>query len=213
MASHGRRYASSRTKQIKQYKKLQKKANRKLRKLNKSKFGGASNPAVKNYTSNGVFLPAAGQTINEMRKNYAKMNKFVHSETSTPRGAKRVLKQTIGNIFAGHGQTTQEEIRMMNNIEVFYNDPERGSILVAKYFDVFYKVKDKLYSLHIGNISSDEIMNSIKEVIDSNELITSTRVGLSNVKISDSASVSYIRLFEQVLDTAELIERVISRLE
>lgn len=214
MASHGKRYASARTKQMKAYKKLQKRANRRLRKLNKSKYGGRKNPAIANYTNDeGVFTKATGLSSNELRKNYAKMNRFLHSETGSVKGAKRVLRQTVGNIFAGHGQTTEQDIQAMNNIEIFYNDPEKGATLITKYFDVFYKVKDKLSSMHIGNISSDEIMNAIKEVISTDKIIKSTSKELSTQSLADGSSETVLRIYENLLDSADLIEKVVDELD
>ena len=212
MASHGRRYASARTKMMKTYKNQVRRANTKIRKLNKSVYGGKTNPAINHYTENGIFPKAKGMNINQLRRFTSKARSFNRAETSTPKGAKRVLHQTIRNIFGGHGQTTEQEVQSMNNIEVFLDDPDKGSRLIKKYFDVFYKVKDKLASMHISNVSSDEIMNAIKEVTSSSELIKNTRDEISTRDISNVVTEIKIKIYFDLLDSAELIDKIIDEL-
>ena len=212
MASHGRRYASTRTKMMKTYKNQVRRANTKIRKLNKSAYGGDTNPAINQYTENGSFPKARGMNINQLRRFTSKAKSFNRAETSTPKGAKRVLHQTIRNIFGGHGQTTEQEVQAMNNIEIYYNDPEKGSLLIKKYFDVFYKVKDKLASMHISNVSSDEIMDAIKEVTSTDELIKHTRNEISTRDISDDTTEVQVKIYMDLLDSAELIDKVIDDL-
>lgn len=212
MASHGRRYASARTKMMKTYKNQVRRANTKIRKLNKSTYGGDTNPAINHYTENGRFPKAKGMNINQLRRFTSKAKSFNRAETSTPKGAKRVLHQTIRNIFGGHGQTTEQEVQSMNNIEIYYNDPEKGSLLIKKYFDVFYKVKDKLASMHISNVSSDEIMDAIKEVTSTDELIKHTRHEISTHDISDDTTEVQVKIYMDLLDSAELIDKVIDDL-
>lgn len=212
MASHGRRNASTHTKMMKTYKNQVRRANTKIRKLNKSVYGGKTNPAINHYTENGSFPKAKGMNINQLRRFNSKAKSFNRAETSTPKGAKRVLHQTIRNIFGGHGQTTKQEVQAMNNIEVFLDDPDKGTRLIKKYFDVFYKVKDKLASMHISNVSSDEIMNAIKEVTSSSELIKNTRDEISTRDISNVVTEIKIKIYFDLLDSAELIDKVIDEL-
>ena len=212
MASHGRRYASARTKMMKTYKNQVRRANTKIRKLNKSVYGGKTNPAINHYTENGSFPKARGMNINQLRRFTSKAKSFNRAETSTPKGAKRVLHQTIRNIFGGHGQTTEQEVQSMNNIDVFLDDPDKGSRLIKKYFDVFYKVKDKLASMHISNVSSDEIMDAIKEVTSSSELIKNTRDEISTRDISNVVTEIKIKIYFDLLDSAELIDKIIDQL-
>lgn len=212
MASHGRRHASTRTKMMKTYKNQVRRANTKIRKLNKSTYGGDTNPAINHYTENGTFPKAKGMNINQLRRFTSKAKSFNRAETSTPKGAKRVLHQTIRNIFGGHGQTTEQEVQSMNNIEIFYNDPEKGALLIKKYFDVFYKVKDKLASMHISNVSSDEIMDAIKEVTSTDELISHTRHEISTHDISEDTTEVQLKIYVDLLDSAELIDKVIDDL-
>lgn len=212
MASHGRRYASARTKMMKTYKNQVRRANTKIRKLNKSVYGGKTNPAINHYTENGIFPKAKGMNINQLRRFTSKARSFNRAETSTPKGAKRVLHQTIRNIFGGHGQTTEQEVQSMNNIDVFLDDPDKGSRLIKRYFDVFYKVKDKLASMHISNVSSDEIMDAIKEVTSSSELIKNTRDEISTRDISNVVTEIKIKIYFDLLDSAELIDKIIDEL-
>ena len=212
MASHGKRHASTRTKMMKTYKNQVRRANTKIRKLNKSVYGGKTNPAINHYTENGGFPKAKGMNINQLRRFNSKAKSFNRAETSTTKGAKRVLHQTIRNIFGGHGQTTEQEVQSMNNIEVFLDDPDKGTRLIKKYFDVFYKVKDKLASMHISNVSSDEIMDAIKEVTSSSELIKNTRDEISTRDISNVVTEIKIKIYFDLLDSAELIDKVIDEL-
>lgn len=212
MASHGRRYASARSKQMKIYKKQARLASAKIRKLNKGAYGGKINPAINQYTENGSFPKAGGMSINQLRRFTSKAVHFNQAETSTTKGAKRVMHQTIRNIFGGHGQTTEEEVQSMNNIEIFYDDPEKGSTLIKKYFDVFYKVKDKLASMHISNVSSDEIMDAIKEVTSTDELIKHTSHEISTRNLGDESAEVQYSVYIDLLDSAELIDKVIDDL-
>ena len=212
MASHGRRYATTRTKMMKIYKKQVRRANTKIRKLNKGIYGGSINPAIKQYTENGSFPKARGMNFNQLRRFISKVKSFNRAETSTTKGARRVMHQTIRNIFGGHGQTTEQEVQSMNNIEIYLNDPEKGSRLIQRYFDVFYKVKDKLASMHISNVSSDEIMNAIKEVTSTDELIKHTRHEISSRDISEDTTEVQVKIYVDLLDSAELIDKVIDDL-
>lgn len=197
---------------MKTYKNQVRRANTKIRKLNKSTYGGDTNPAINQYTVNGSFPKARGMNINQLRRFTSKAKSFNRAETSTPKGAKRVLHQTIRNIFGGHGQTTEQEVQSMNNIEIYLDDPEKGSRLIQKYFDVFYKVKDKLASMHISNVSSDEIMDAIKEVTSTDELIKHTRHEISTHDISEDTTEVQVKIYFDLLDSAELIDKVIDEL-
>ena len=212
MASHGRRHATTRTKMMKLYKKQVRRANTKIRKLNKGIYGGSINPAINQYTENGSFPKARGMNINQLRRFTSKVKSFNRAETSTTKGARRVMHQTIRNIFGGHGQTTEQEVQSMNNIEIYLNDPEKGSRLIQRYFDVFYKVKDKLTSMHISNVSSDEIMNAIKEVTSTDELIKHTSHEISTRDISEDTTEVQVKIYVDLLDSAELIDKVIDDL-
>ena len=197
---------------MKIYKKQVRRANTKIRKLNKGIYGGSINPAINQYTENGSFPKARGMNINQLRRFTSKAKSFNHAETSTTKGARRVMHQTIRNIFGGHGQTTEQEVQAMNNIEIYLNDPEKGSRLIQKYFDVFYKVKDKLASMHISNVPSDEIMNAIKEVITSSELIKHTRHEISTRDISEDTTEIKETIYIELLDSAQLIDEIIDDL-
>lgn len=212
MASHGRRHASARTKMRKIYKNEVRRANTKIRKLNKGIYGGKINPAINQYTENGSFPKAKGMNINQLRRFTSKAKSFNRAETSTTKGAKRVMHQTIRNIFGGHGQTTEQEVQSMNNIEIFLDDPEKGSRLIQKYFDVFYKVKDKLASKHVSNVSSDEIMDAIKEVTSTSELIKHTSHEISSRDISEDTTEIQVKIYIDLLDSAELIDKIIDDL-
>ncbi len=213
MASHGRRKASALTKQRKEYKRLRKQANLRMKKLNKTKFGGNKNPALNNFFHNGQKLPKAKDlSINMLRHNEAKARKFLSSETSTVKGSKRVLKQTLGNIFAGHGKASEGEIQAYNNFEVLIRNPDLGVHLIEKYFDIFYKVKDQLMSMHIGYISSDEILNAIKQEIETNKIIKNAKTDITTRDLSNETTEIVVKTYVEVMNSAEFINDVVTRL-
>lgn len=197
---------------MKIYKKQVRRANAKIRKLNKGIYGGNINPAINQYTENGSFPKAKGMNINQLRRFTSKAKSFNHAETSTTKGAKRVMHQAIRNIFGGHGKTTEQEVQSMNNIEIYLDDPEKGSRLIEKYFDVYYKVKDKLASKHISNVSSDEIMDAIKEVTSTDELIKHTSHEISSHDIGEDTTEVQVKIYFDLLDSAELIDKIIDDL-
>lgn len=209
MAKHFRR-ASNKTILRKQYKHRARQANTRLRHLNKSKYGGSKNPAIRSYLGGKKkFSTTKGMSFNDLRRENAKVNSFIHAKTSTPKGAKQVLKNTLGNIF--HGSTTEQDIKMLNNINVLIKNPEYGINVVKRYFDIYYKVKDVLAGMHIGYTSSDEIMNAITTEIESGNFIKDVRGELTVQGLLDDPKLVG-QIYLDVMSSADLIEAVISDL-
>lgn len=217
MASHGRRNASYKTKLSKAYKKQRKTANLKLKKLNKSRFK-YHNPAMENILNDdgtsgqGTYLPSAkGMSVNRLRQNLSKASKFNQAETSTPHGAKKVLRQTLGNIFKGSGGASADDIKMYNNFDVLIESPDTGVNFVQTYFDVFYSIKDKLTSKHIANVPSDEILDAIKEEVYSANIIKDTSTKLHERDLSNGDVQVIADTYIDVMNSAEFIDDVVAR--
>ena len=66
--------------------------------------------------------------------------------------------------------------------------------------------------MHISNVSSDEIMDAIKEVTSSSELIKNTRDEISTRDISNVVTEIKIKIYFDLLDSAELIDKIIDQL-
>lgn len=209
MAKHFRR-ASNKAILRKRYKQRARQANTRIRHLNHSKYGGSKNPAIRSYLGGKKkFSTTKGMSFNDLRRENAKANSFIHAKTATPKGAKQVLKNTLGNIF--HGSTTEQDIQMLNNINVLINNPEYGINVVERYFDIYYKVKDVLAGMHIGYTSSDEIMNAITTEIESGNIIKDVRGELTVQGLLEDPKLVG-QLYLNVMSSADLIEAVISDL-
>lgn len=217
MASHGRRNASYKTKLSKAYKKQRKTANLKLKKLNKSRFK-YHNPAMQNIlnddgtSGHGTYLPSAkGMSVNRLRQNLSKASKFNQAETSTPHGAKKVLRQTLGNIFKGSGGASKNDIQMFNNFDVLIKSPDFGVNFVQKYFDVYYSIKDKLTSKHIANVPSDEILDAIKQEVYSGSIIKNVSAKLHERDLSNGDVQIIADTYLDVMNSADFIDDVVAR--
>lgn len=214
MASHGRRYASNKTKLAKAYKKQRKTANLKLKQLNKSKYHNG-NPAMKHIlgSTHTKSLPkASGMNVNNLRRYMSKATKFNHSETSTPKGAKKVLRKTFGNIFKGQGGATEQDVQMYNNFDVLISNLETGVDFIQNYFDIFYKIKDQLSSMKIANVPSDEVLDAIKQEVYSGSVIKDTSAKLHERDLSDGDVQEIMDTYADVMSSKDFIDDVVARL-
>lgn len=214
MASHGRRYASNKTKLAKAYKKQRKTTNLKLKKLNKSQFH-YGNPAMKHIlgsTHTKSIPKAKGMNTNTLRRYMSKATHFNSSVTSTPKGSKRVLQQTFGNIFSGHGGTTRDEMKMYNNFETILKNEKTGVDFVKNYFDTFYKIQDKLTSMKIANVPSDEILDAIKQEVSAGSIIQTTSDKLYTYNLSADDTQSLLSTYSDVMSSKDFIDDVVDNL-
>lgn len=214
MSSHGRKFASNRTKLMKAYKKQRKTANLKLNKLNKSKYH-YGNPAMKHIlgSTHTRSLPkASGMNTNTLRRYMSKATKFNQSSTSTPRGAKKVLKQTFANIFKGQGGATEQDVQMYNNFNVLIQNLNTGVDFIQNYFDIFYKIKDQLTSMKIANIPSDEILDAIKQEVYSSSVIKSTSEELHERDLSNGDAEEIMDTYADVMSSSDFINDVVANL-
>lgn len=217
MASHGRRNASYKTKLSKAYKKQRKTANLKLKKLKKSRYK-YHNPAMENILNDdgtsgkGAYLPSAkGMSVNRLRQNLSKASHFNNAETSTPHGAKKVLRQTLGTIFKGSGGATKEDIQMYNNFDVLIENEDTGVDFIKSYFDVYYSIKDKLTSMHIANVPSDEILDAIKQEVYSANIIKDTSTKLHERDLTNGDVQIIADTYIDVMNSAEFIDDVVAQ--
>lgn len=210
MASHGRRYASNYTKLRKQVKKQQRLANTRARKLSKSVYRHGNHSLERDYPKGGFNLKGV-KTVNGLRHQQAKTQKFLRAKTSTVGGSKKVIKQTIANIMSGHGGASLQEITQYNNFTVNITSDELGVNLIKNYFDVYYKVKDLMDSARLGSaFSSNDIMQSITSAIEDNTIIKDVDVkGSVNVEDATLTFNTYLSL----MNSAELARAVLDKLK
>lgn len=214
MSSHGKRYASNKTKLAKAYKKQRKIANLKLKQLNKSNFH-YGNPAMEHIlgSSHIKSLPtASGMNINTLRRYMSKVTHFNNSETSTPKGAKKVLRQTFANIFKGQGGASEQDMQMFNNFNVLIENEQTGANFIQSYFDVFYNIKDKLESMKIANVPSDEILDAIKQEVETGSVIMDTSTKIHKRDLSNGDTQVIMDTYADVMDSKEFIDDVVNKL-
>ena len=203
--SHGRRHASAKTIARKQAKAQIRKANTQLRKLKKDKIGKYS-PAITHKTNKGnPFKLSKGASMNEIRRVSAEAQQFTKATTSTPKGAKKVLNQTLRNIIAGHGGVSEEEVKKYNFPKLIYDDSERGVHFVKTYFDVYYKAKDYMTTSHIY-VSSDDLLEAIHAQLDD-------ALSIDVETSEDSDGSATVTAYLDVLTNDEFIQGVEDRLK
>ena len=216
MASHGRRHASARTIERKKAKKAMKQANTRMRKIGNSKFGTNHNPAIDAYRRAGkpkqFFKFEKGMNKFQQNRVAKEATKFLHSKTSTKAGAKKVLRQTVKNILGGGSHMSESDIQKYNDFNVLIENPELGESLIAQYFNVYYKVKDLLSGSHVYAPSSD-IMNAITtEVEEKKSIIKNITDDTKISQESDGASVLQFNEYLDLMDSAELAQKVVEDL-
>ena len=203
--SHGRRHASAKTIARKQAKAQLRKANTQLRRLKKDKIGKYS-PAIVHKTNKGnPFKLSKGASMNEIRRVSAEAQQFTKAETSTPKGAKKVLNQTLRNIIAGHGGVSEEEVKKYNFPELIYKDSELGVNYVKTYFDVYYKAKEYMKTNHIY-VSSNDLLEAIHAQLDD-----ALSIGIETSEESDGSAT--VTAYLDVLTNDEFIQGVEDRLK
>ena len=203
--SHGRRHASAKTIARKQAKAQLRKANTQLRRLKKDKIGKYS-PAIIHKTNKGKpFKLSKGASMNEIRRVSAEAQQFTKAETSTPKGAKRVLNQTLRNIIVGHGGVSEEEVKKYNFPELIYNDSELGVHYVKTYFDVYYKAKEYMKTNHIY-VSSNDLLEAIHAQLDD-----ALSIDIEDSEDSDGSAT--VTAYLDVLTNDEFIQGVEDRLK
>lgn len=216
MASHGRRHASARTIERKKAKKAMRQANTRMRKIGNSKFGTDHNPAINAYRRAGkpkqFFKFEKGMNKFQRNRVTKEAQKFLKSRTSTEKGSRKVLRQTVKNILGGGSHMSESDIQKYNDFDVLITDPNLGGSLVASYFDVFYKVKDLLASSHVYVPSSD-IMNAITtEVEEKKSIIKNVTDEKRIYQKSENVTALQFTEYLDLMDSAELAKQVVDDL-
>ena len=216
MASHGRRHASAETIERKKAKKAMRKANTRLRKIDNSIYSTDNNPGIYAYRQAGkpknFFKFEKGMNKFQRNRVTKEAQKFLKSRTSTKKGSRKVLRQTVKNILGGGSHMTESDIQKYNDFNVLITDPNLGASLVASYFDVFYKVKDLLSSSHIY-APSDDIMKAITtEVEEKKSIIKNVKDEKRIYQKSENVTTLEFTEYLDLMDSAELAKQVVDDL-
>ena len=216
MASHGRRKASAETIERKKAKKALRKANTRLRKIDDSIYSTDNNPGIYAYRQAGkpkdFFKFTKGMNKFQRNRVTKEAQKFLKSRTSTKKGSRKVLRQTVKNVLGGGSHMTESDIQKYNDFNVLITDPNLGESLVASYFDVFYKVKDLLSSSHVY-APSDDIMKAITtEVEEKKSIIKNVTDEKRIYQKSENVTALEFTEYLDLMDSAELAKQVVDDL-
>ena len=216
MASHGRRHASMETIERKKAKKAMRKANARLRKIDDSIYSTDKNPGIFAYRQAGkpkdFFKFTKGMNKFQRNRVTKEAQKFLKSRTSTKKGSRKVLRQTVKNILGGGSHMSESDIQKYNDFNVLITDPNLGESLVATYFDVYYKVKDLLSSSHIY-APSDDIMKAITtEVEEKKSIIKNVTDEKRIYQKSENVTALEFTEYLDLMDSAELAQQVVDDL-
>ena len=216
MASHGRRHASAETIERKKAKKAMRKANTRLRKIDDSIYSTDKNPGLFAYRQAGkpkdFFKFTKGMNKFQRNRVTKEAQKFLKSRTSTKKGSRKVLRQTVKNILGGGSHMSESDIQKYNDFNVLITDPNLGESLVASYFDVYYKVKDLLSSSHVY-APSDDIMKAITTEVEEKKSIIKNVTDEKRI-YQESENVTALQFTEylDLMDSAELAKQVVDDL-
>lgn len=216
MASHGRRHASAETIERKKAKKAMRKANTRLRKIDDSIYSTDNNPGIFAYRQAGkpknFFKFEKGMNKFQRNRVTKEAQKFLKSRTSTKKGSRKVLRQTVKNILGGGSHMSESDVQKYNDFNVLITDPNLGESLVASYFDVFYKVKDLLSSSHVY-APSDDIMKAITTEVEEKKSIIKNVTDEKRI-YQESENVTALQFTEylDLMDSAELAKQVVDDL-
>lgn len=216
MASHGRRHASAEIIERKKAKKAMRKANTRLRKIDDSIYSTDNNPGIYAYRQAGkpknFFKFEKGMNKFQRNRVTKEAQKFLKSRTSTKKGSRKVLRQTVKNILGGGSHMSESDIQKYNDFNVLITDPNLGGSLVASYFDVFYKVKDLLSSSHVY-APSDDIMKAITtEVEEKKSIIKNVTYEKGIYQKSENVTALQFTEYLDLMDSAELAKQVVDDL-
>lgn len=216
MASHGKRHASAETIERKKAKKAMRKANMRLRKIDDSIYSTDNNPGIYAYRQAGkpkdFFKFTKGMNKFQRNRVTKEAQKFLKSKTSTKKGSRKVLRQTVRNILGGGSHMSESDVQKYNDFNVLITDPNLGASLVASYFDVFYKVKDLLSSSHVY-APSDDIMKAITTEVEEKKSIIKNVIDEKRIyQKSENITTLQFTEYLDLMDSAELAKQVVDDL-
>lgn len=160
------------------------KANKRVDRLEKKGYTGV--PAYKQYQDlkNGKKFSSAGADMKELRKEEAKLDKFLGSKTSTVRGANKNMKDMIKrhNIPTSN-MTTQALLRVTSHFYELYSKAEQylknlGAEYVLDSDQKFADMSEYLEREGIqldGSENVDEIFNKYKQHLDTTIGVPTTK--------------------------------------
>lgn len=216
MASHGRRHASAETIERKKAKKAMRKANTRLRKIDDSIYSTDNNPGIFAYRQAGkpknFFKFEKGMNKFQRNRVTKEAQKFLKSRTSTKKGSRKVLRQTVKNILGGGSHMSESDVQKYNDFNVLITDPNLGESLVASYFDVFYKVKDLLSSSHVYAPSGDIMKAITTEVEEKKSIIKNVTDEKRIYQESENVTALQFTEYLDLMDSAELAKQVVDDL-
>lgn len=216
MSSHGRRHASAKTIERKKAKKAMRQANTRLRKIDDSIYSTDNNPGIFAYRQAGkpknFFKFTKGMNKFQRNRVTKEAEKFLKSRTSTKKGSRKVLRQTVKNILGGGSHMSESDVQKYNDFNVLITDPNLGESLVASYFDVFYKVKDLLSSSHVY-APSDDIMKAITTEVEEKKSIIKNVIDEKKIyQKSENITALQFTEYLDLMDSAELAKQVVDDL-
>lgn len=199
----------------KQAKDLFRQANNRMRKIGRSTLANKHNPAINQYIKQGrkgnVF--GFGGASNKWQENraVAEASKFMKSQTSTKKGSKHVLSQTVKNILGGGSKMSEADVKKYNDFKVLIENPELGESLVQSYYDVYYKVKDLINGEHTY-VSSDDIMSAITQKVEDKSIIKDMQDESEISENPDGSATVQFKTYLDLMDSAELAQSVVDDL-
>jgi hypothetical protein len=140
-------------------------ANKRYDRIRKSSIH--ESPATMGLEQNGGrFGSLKGKTINELRHEFARAQKFLNSKTSTIKGYQKVRKQTIARIGSQTKDWTEEDWKKYWDAYNLINNSEGGNY--AQYLLGSDQLQEMLRDVMIENpnVDSDNILNNIDTLID-----------------------------------------------
>ena len=148
----------SRKKRFNDFNRLVSKANKRYRRLEKK--GWETQAYKKARQTGGQFHNRRNASYKEKAREYQRVKNFLHSDTSTVRGSKKVLKNMLS-------RTGLEDI-VGNDVDVIMTtdktqEGDGSTTIINKFFDVASMVDDYLMNHRGVKISSDEIWRSIHD--------------------------------------------------
>lgn len=199
----------------KEAKNLFRQANNRMRKIGRSTLANKHNPAINQYIKQGrkgnVFgFNGASNKFQENRA-VAEASKFMRSQTSTKKGSKHVLGQTVKNILGGGSKMSEADVKKYNDFKVLIENPDLGESLVQSYYDVYYKVKDLINGEHTY-VSSDDIMSAITQKVEDKSIIKDMQDESEISENPDGSATVQFKTYLDLMDSAELAQSVVDDL-
>jgi uncharacterized protein YukE len=180
---------------IKQYRKEASKkaaiANKRIARLEKN--GLKDTPAYKKYLKDGGGkFGVAGKTYNEVQKEVSRLNRFLESQSSTIRGANKVLKDIANNTGIKYKNLTElrsksaKFFELSSKVEQYLRtvDDMASAIGYQKIWEAINQyTKDANITLDEGTNNIDDMVKSVTDAIKEYEDPLKATINVTNDKI------------------------------